>query len=119
MSGTSPKPNSGCRNDQVVPWYNEQGVPLLPILTDRGTEYCGNREQHEYQLYRAIENIDDSKTKAKSPQSNGSCERFHRTMKDECYSVAFRKKISRDVGRAAIGRRCLDRGVQQEAPPFR
>jgi transposase InsO family protein len=85
------------RNHQVVPWYNEQGVPLLRILTDRGTEYCGNREQHEYQLYLAIENIDLSKTKAKSALSNGSCERFHRTMKDECYSVAFRKKISRTL----------------------
>jgi transposase InsO family protein len=84
-------------NDRVVPWYNEQGVPLLRILTDRGSEYCGNREQHEYQLYLAIEDIDHSKTKARSPQSNGICERFHRTMKDEFYSVAFRKKIYRTL----------------------
>lgn len=80
-------------NDRVVPWYEEHNVRLLRILTDRGTEYCGNRETHEYELYLAVENIDHSKTKAKSPQTNGICERFHKTILDEFYSVAFRKKI--------------------------
>jgi len=59
----------------------------------RGTEYCGNRERHEYQLYLAVENIDHSRTKAKSAQTNGICERFHRTMQEEFYSVAFRKNF--------------------------
>lgn len=58
---------------------------------------CGLREQHEYQLYLAIEDIDHTKTKAKSPQTNGICERFHRTIQDEFYAVAFRKKIYRSV----------------------
>lgn len=80
-------------NDRVVPFYEEQDIPLLRILTDRGTEYCGSPEHHEYQLYLAVENIDHSKTKAFSPQTNGICERFHKTLKDEFYSVAFRKKI--------------------------
>jgi transposase InsO family protein len=80
-------------NDRVLPFYEEKGVPLLRALTDRGTEYCGNREHHEYELYLAVENIDHSKTKAYSPQTNGICERFHRTMQDEFYSVAFRKKL--------------------------
>jgi len=80
-------------NDRVVPWYEEHDVRLLRILTDRGTEYCGNRERHEYQLYLAIEDIDHSRTKARSPQTNGICERFHKTIQDEFYSVAFRKKI--------------------------
>jgi transposase InsO family protein len=80
-------------NDRVVPFFEEQGISLLRILTDRGTEYCGNPEHHEYQLYLAIEDIDHSKTKARHPQSNGICERFHKTIHDEFYSVAFRKKI--------------------------
>ena len=80
-------------NDRVLPFYEEHGVELLRILTDRGTEYCGNREHHEYQLYLAVENIDHSRTKAYSPQTNGICERFHRTIQDEFYSVAFRKKL--------------------------
>jgi transposase InsO family protein len=70
-------------NDRVIPWYDEHKVKLLRILTDRGTEYCGNRERHEYQLYLAIEDIDHSKTKAKSLQTNGVCERFHKTIQDE------------------------------------
>jgi transposase InsO family protein len=70
-------------NDRVLPLFEEQQVPLLRILTDRGTEYCGHREHHEYQLYLAVENIDHTRTKAHSPQTNGICERFHRTMQNE------------------------------------
>lgn len=80
-------------NDKVLPFYEQHDLKLLRILTDRGTEYCGAREHHEYQLYLAIEDIDHSKTKARSPQTNGICERFHRTMQDEFYAIAFRKKV--------------------------
>jgi len=80
-------------NDRVLPWFEEQSVRLLRILTDRGTEYNGSIENHEYQLYLAIEDIDHSKTKARHPQTNGICERFHRTIKEEFYDIAFRKKI--------------------------
>lgn len=84
-------------NDNVLPWFEKQEVSLLRVLTDRGTEYCGKPENHAYQLYLAVENIDHSKTKARSPQTNGICERFHRTMKDEFYSIAFRKKLYRSL----------------------
>lgn len=80
-------------NDRVVPFFEEHDVPLLRVLTDRGTEYCGKREDHEYQLYLTLEDIDHSKTKAGSPQSNGICERFHKTVLNEFYRIAFRKKI--------------------------
>ncbi len=80
-------------NDRVLPFFQSQDIPLLRILTDRGTEYCGKREYHEYQLYLTLEDIDHSKTKVRSPQSNGICERFHRTIQEEFYAVAFRKKI--------------------------
>jgi transposase InsO family protein len=80
-------------NDRVLPFYEEQGVRLLRILTDRGTEYCGTRDHHEYELYLDIEEIDHTKTKARHPQTNGICERFHRTIQDEFYAKAFRKKV--------------------------
>lgn len=80
-------------NDNVIPWFTEQGVPILRVLTDRGTEYCGKIEHHAYQLYLAVENIDHSRTKAYSPQTNGIVERFHKTMKNEFYDVAFRRKL--------------------------
>jgi transposase InsO family protein len=77
-------------NDQVLPFFEEQEIPLLRVLTDRGTEYCGQREHHEYELYLAVENIDHSRTKARHPQTNGICERFHRTVQEEFYATAFR-----------------------------
>jgi transposase InsO family protein len=80
-------------NDRVLPFFESQEVKLLRILTDRGTEYCGNVQHHEYELYLALEDIDHSKTKAYSPQTNGITERFHKTMLEEFYQVAFRKKI--------------------------
>lgn len=84
-------------NDRIIPFFEEQGVNLLRILTDRGTEYCGKVENHSYQLYLAMEDIDHSRTKANHPQTNGICERFHKTMKNEFYDIAFRKKIYRSV----------------------
>ena len=84
-------------NDRVLPFYEEHQLPLLRILTDRGTEYCGKAETHDYQLYLAINDIDHSKTKARSPQTNGICERFHKTILQDFYQVTFRKKIYRDL----------------------
>jgi transposase InsO family protein len=80
-------------NDKVLPFFEENNVTLLRVLTDRGTEYCGAREHHEYQLYLALEDIDHSRTKARHPQTNGICERFHKTLQDEFYSTAFRKTL--------------------------
>lgn len=80
-------------NDRVVPFFDAQEVPLNRVLTDRGTEYCGSPERHAYELYLAVEDIDHTRTKVKSPQTNGICERFHRTMLNEFYRIAFRKKL--------------------------
>lgn len=80
-------------NDRVLPFFEEQQIPLLRILTDRGTEYKGKLEHHEYELYLHIEGIEHSKTQVRHPQSNGICERLHRTMQEEFYAVVFRKKL--------------------------
>jgi transposase InsO family protein len=84
-------------NDRVLPLFAEHDIPLLRVLTDRGTEYCGNPEHHEYELYLAVEDIDHTRTKVKSPQTNGICERFHKTVLNEFYRVAFRKKLYRTI----------------------
>ncbi len=84
-------------NGRVLPFFEEHGVPLLRILTDRGSEYCGNRESHEYELYLDLENIEHTRTKAKSPQTNGICERFHQTIQNEFYASAFRRKLYRSL----------------------
>lgn len=84
-------------NDRVLPFFEQHTLPLLRVLTDRGTEYCGRAERHDYQLYLALNDIEHSKTKVKSPQTNGICERFHRTVLQEFYQVTFRKKIYTDL----------------------
>ena len=84
-------------NDRVIPFFDSHDVKLLRILTDRGSEYCGNPERHEYELYLAVEDIDHSRTKTKSPQTNGICERFHKTVLNEFYRIAFRKKVYRSI----------------------
>lgn len=84
-------------NDRVLPFFEENGIPLLRILTDRGSEYCGNREYHEYELYLSIEGIDHTRTQVKSPQTNGICERFQRTILNEFYQPVFRTKVYTSV----------------------
>jgi transposase InsO family protein len=80
-------------NDRVLPFFDAQEVKLCRVLTDRGTESCGNPEHHEYELYLAVEDVDHSRTKAKNPQTNGIVERFHKTVLNEFYRMAFRKRI--------------------------
>ena len=81
----------------MIPFFDSHDVKLLRVLTDRGSEYCGNPERHEYELYLAVEDIDHSRTKTKSPQTNGICERFHKTVLNEFYRIAFRKKVYRSI----------------------
>jgi transposase InsO family protein len=84
-------------NDNVLPFHEANELPILRILTDRGTEYCGKVEQHDYQLYLAINDIDPTKTKARHPQTHGICERFHKTILQEFYQITFRKKLYSDL----------------------
>ena len=84
-------------NDKVFPFFEQQELPMLRILTDRGTEYCGKAEQHDYELYLVLNEVEHTKTKAQSPQTNGICERFHKTILQEFYQVTFRKKIYTEI----------------------
>lgn len=80
-------------NDKVLPYFAQYELPMLRILTDRGTEYYGRVDHHDFQLYLAINDIDHTKTKAMSPQTNAICERFHKTILNEFYQTTFRKKL--------------------------
>jgi hypothetical protein len=62
---TTPITSADLLNDRVLPFFGEQGMGLIRVLTDRGTEYCGKPETHGYQLYLAIHDIEHSRTKAK------------------------------------------------------
>jgi len=84
-------------NDRVLPFFESHMIPVLRILTDRGTEYTGTPEKHLFELYLQMNDIEHTVTKAKSPQTNGICERFHQTVLNEFYKIAFRKNIYKSV----------------------
>ena len=112
-------------NDRVIPFFDEYQIPLLRIITDRGTEFCGKPDTHDYELFLSLNDIDHTRTRVKNPQSNGICERFHKTILEEFYSIAFRKKIYKTLNelqqdldewmwkynnkRAHHGKRCQER----------
>lgn len=80
-------------NDKVLPFFDSQGLSLLRTLTDRGTEYCGKPENHPYQLFLHLNDIEHTKTKVRHPQTNGCTEKLNQTIQDEFYAVAFRKTL--------------------------
>ena len=80
-------------NERVIPFYEQHEVRIDRIMTDRGAEYCGTLEHHPYELYLAVEGIEHTKTKAYSPQTNGICERFHKTIGSQFYAAAFRRRM--------------------------
>lgn len=84
-------------NDRVIPFHANHGIAVQRVLTDSATECCGQVDKHAYQPYLAVEDIDHSMTKANSPQTNGRCERLHRTIEDNFYDIALRKKLCRSV----------------------
>ncbi len=93
----TPLTSADLLNEKVMPFFDEYQSDLLRILTDRGTEYCGKVETHDYELFLGINDIEHTKTKAASPQTNGICERFHKTILQEFYQITFRKKIYRSM----------------------
>lgn len=80
-------------NDRVLPFFTSLEMGIIRMLTDRGTEYCGKLEEHDYELYLGVNGIEHTKTKTRHPQTNGICERFHKTILQEFYQIAFRRKL--------------------------
>jgi len=80
-------------NDRVLPVFEDHDIPLLRMLTDRGTEYCGAHDRHQYELYLAVNDIEHTRTRIKRPQTNGICERFHKTVLNEFYRVTLRRTL--------------------------
>lgn len=83
-------------HNDVLPFYEANGLKVQTIQTDNGREYCGT-EAHPYELYLELNDIEHRRTKGSSPQTNGFVERFHRTELDEFFRVVFRQKMYEDV----------------------
>ncbi len=90
--------------DRVLPFYDALGVPVKAVLTDNGREYCGRPDNHPYELFLQLEDIEHRTTKVRSPRTNGFVERMNRTLLDECFRIAGRttwyvnpEEIQRDL----------------------
>ncbi len=125
----TPIPAADLLNDRVLPFFDEYGMRVLRVLTDNGTEYCGVNNAHPYELYLHLNDIEHTRTKVKSPRTNGTTEKLNQTILNEFYNVAFRKKIYRtldeiqfdldeymddyNTNRTNQGKRCLGRTPMQ------
>ena len=83
-------------NDKVLPFFEEHRAPVLRILTDRGTEFCGKAESHPFELYLAKQRLDLRKqtvsVKDFTRQSCQSFTKFH-FAKDFTFRLMSCKKI--------------------------
>ncbi len=79
-------------NDRVLPCFEQHGARISTILSDNGREFCGRLDQHPYELFLQLEEIEHRTTKVRRPQSNGFVERLHRTLLDEHFRIMGRKK---------------------------
>jgi len=83
-------------HNDVLPFYQDKGLQVEAILTDNGREFCG-KDTHPYELYLELNDIEHRKTQVRRPQTNGFVERFNRTVLDEFFRIAFRKKLYESV----------------------
>lgn len=84
-------------HERLLPFYDFHGIAVRASLTDCGREYCGQADNHFYEIYLGSQGIEHRTTRPASPFTNGFVERFHRTLKDEFFAKAFRQKWYRSV----------------------
>ena len=100
-------------NDRVIPFYDEHGVLLQRVLTDRGTEYCGTHDRHEYELYLAVENIDHTPYENQEPADEWHRRALPQDHARRVLSHRFPQEDLRHARRASGRSRRLDRRVQR------
>ena len=96
-------------HNRVLPFYDEHAIAVEHLLTDNGREFCRQELQHPFELYLAISQVRHRRSEIRSPETNGFCERFHRTLKEEFFAVAFRKTFYESVDKLQAD---LDRYVE-------
>ena len=95
-TGKKPECAAALVHNDVLPFYREHNLTVGAILTDNGREFCGT-ENHPFELYLALNEIEHRRTKVKSPQTNGFIERFNKTVLDEFFRIAFRENFYESV----------------------
>ncbi|MEZ5890486.1 MAG: IS481 family transposase [Xanthobacteraceae bacterium] len=78
-------------NNDVLPTFEAHAAKIDTVLSDNGREFCGRPDQHPYELFLQLEEIEHRTTRVKRPQSNGIVERLHPTLLDEHFRVEGRR----------------------------
>lgn len=78
-------------NNDVIPTFEAHDAKIEVVLSDNGREFCGRPDQHPYELFLQIEEVEHRTTRVKRPQPNGIVERLHRTLLDEHFRVEGRR----------------------------
>jgi transposase InsO family protein len=84
-------------NTTVLPFFERHDATITTVLSDNGREYCGRPDQHPYELFLQLEEIEHRTTKVRRPQSNRFIERLHRTLLDEHFRIKGREKFYESV----------------------
>ncbi len=84
-------------NNDILPFFEENMVPIQTVLSDNDREFCGRPDKHPYELFLQLEGIEHRTTQVRQPQSNGYLERFHRTLLDEYLRIQGRKTWYEDL----------------------
>lgn len=83
-------------HNDVLPFYRAHKLTVGAVLTDNGTEFCGT-EEHPFELYLSLCDIEHRRTQVRRPQTNGFAERFQRTVGEEFFATATRRKLYTSV----------------------
>ena len=104
-------------NDRVLPFFEEHESCLCRVLTDRGTEYCGNPEHHDYELYLAVEDIDHYPDQDQEPADQRNLRAVPSNRARRVLSCGVPQEASiGPIDELQERSRCLGDGVQRNAP---
>jgi transposase InsO family protein len=104
-------------NNDMLPTFEAHDGKIETVLSDNGREFCGRPDQHPYELFLQLEEIEHRTTRVKRPQSNGIVERLHRTLLDEHFCVEGRRPGSKPSRRCRRSRRLSGRLQSAPAAP--
>ena len=79
-------------NENVLPFFEEHKVSGSTTLSDNGREFCGRPDNHPYELFLQLEEIEHRTSKVRNLQSNGFVERLHKMLLGEHFRVIGRTK---------------------------
>lgn len=104
-------------NTDVLAFFEQHQAKIRTILSDNGREFCGRPDQHPYELFLQLEEIEHRTTKVRRPQSNGFIERFHRTLLDEHLRPAGRTTWYETMEEMQTALECYLKSYNTARPP--